>query len=126
MLDWIKKIKDSPIKQVIVVRDDLKLGKGKLCAQIAHAALAGYKKVKEKNPAITSKWEEHGGKKVVVRVSDERGMVELYQKAKRKIPCSLIKDAGLTQVAPGTITCFSIGPWYEDEVDRFTKELRLL
>jgi PTH2 family peptidyl-tRNA hydrolase len=126
MLEWIKKVRDSPIKQVIVIRDDLKLGKGKLCAQVAHAALAGYKKVKEKNPPITEKWEEHGEKKVVLRVSDEREMMELYQKVKGKIPCSLIRDAGLTQIPSGTITCFSIGPWYADEIDDFTKELRLL
>ncbi|PIY60358.1 aminoacyl-tRNA hydrolase [Candidatus Woesearchaeota archaeon CG_4_10_14_0_8_um_filter_47_5] len=114
------------MKQVIVTRSDLGLGKGKLAAHVAHASLEGYKKAKNKNPEIVQEWEDEGQKKIVVKVSGEREMLELFEKAKRTVPCALIKDAGLTQIPPGTITCLAIGPWEDGIVDRFTSGLKLL
>ncbi|MFH1470152.1 MAG: peptidyl-tRNA hydrolase Pth2 [Candidatus Micrarchaeota archaeon] len=114
------------MKQVIVTRSDLKLGKGKLAAHVAHASLEGYKKAKEKDSETVEEWERKGQKKVVVKVSSEQEMLELYERAKRTVPCALIRDAGLTQIEPGTLTCIAIGPWDEELVDRFTKNLKLL
>ncbi|MCX6778427.1 MAG: peptidyl-tRNA hydrolase Pth2 [Candidatus Micrarchaeota archaeon] len=113
-------------KQLIVTRTDLKLGKGKLAAHVAHASLEGYKKVKSKNPQIIEEWESEGQKKVVVKIESERELLELFEKIKNKIPCALIKDAGLTQIPPGTITALAIGPWDEKEIDEFTRHLKLL
>jgi PTH2 family peptidyl-tRNA hydrolase len=113
-------------KQVIVTRSDLKLGKGKLAAHVAHASLEGYKKAKARDPELVIQWEEEGQKKIVVKVNDEKELLELYERAKGAIPCALIRDAGLTQIAPGTITCLVLGPWRDEGIDRFTKELRLL
>ena len=113
-------------KQVIVTRSDLKLGKGKLAAHVAHASLEGYKKAKAKDPELVIRWEEEGQKKIVVKVDYEKELLELYERAKGVIPCALIRDAGLTQIAPGTITCLVLGPWRDEEIDRFTKELKLL
>ncbi len=121
------KIKNSPIKQVIVIRRDINLGKGKLAGQVAHASVAGYRKVKQSNPEIIEKWEFAGEKKVVVKIDSEKELMDLFQKIKDKdIPVALIRDAGLTQITPGTKTCFSIGPWFENEIDEFTKDLKLL
>jgi PTH2 family peptidyl-tRNA hydrolase len=115
------------MKQVIVVRSDLKIGKGKLSAHVAHASLEGYKIAKAKGADVVEVWEQEGQKKVVVKVKDEAEMLELYQKAKRAhVPCALISDAGLTQIAPGTITALAVGPWNEEEVDRLTGHLKLL
>ncbi len=115
------------IKQVIIVRSDLKIGKGKLSAHVAHASLEGYKIAKAKDASVVSEWEGEGQKKVVVKVKDEAEMLELYEKAKRaRVPCALISDAGLTQIAPGTITALAVGPWNEEEVDRLTGHLKLL
>jgi len=114
------------MKQVIVVRGDLKLGKGKLAAHVSHASLAGYKLVKEREPDFVEEWEREGEKKIVVKVAGERELFELYEKIKKEIPCVIIKDAGFTQIAPGTVTCLVIGPWKDEEVDKFTKELKLL
>jgi len=114
------------MKQVIVVRSDLKLGKGKLAAHVSHASLAGYKLVKESNPEIVEEWEREGEKKIVVKVNAERELFELYEKIKKEIPCTIIRDAGFTQIAPGTVTCLVVGPWKDEEVDRFTKDLKLL
>ncbi len=129
MIFWKKSkdISNSSIKQVIVIRKDISLGKGKLAGQVAHAAVAGYRKVKQSNPEIIDKWEMIGEKKVVVKVDGEKELIELFQNLKdNNIPVSLIRDAGLTQIKPGTKTCFAIGPWYEDQIDKFTKDLKLL
>lgn len=114
------------VKQVIVTRADLKLGKGKLAAHVAHASLEGYKKAKAKDPELVAQWEEEGQKKIVVKINDEKELLELFERAKKAVPCALIRDAGLTQIEPGTITCLSIGPWHEDEIDKFTNGLKLL
>ncbi|MEM3555418.1 MAG: peptidyl-tRNA hydrolase Pth2 [Candidatus Micrarchaeia archaeon] len=114
------------MKQVIVVRSDLKLGKGKLAAHVSHASLAGYKLVKNKKPEFVGEWEKEGEKKIVVKVESEKELVELYERVKKEIPSVLIKDAGLTQIPPGTVTCLVIGPWKDEEVDEFTRNLKLL
>ncbi len=114
------------MKQVIVTRSDLKLGKGKLAAHVAHASLEGYKRAKEKDPGAVEEWEREGQRKIVVKVNTEKEMLELFERAKRTVPCALIRDAGLTQIEPGTLTCIAIGPWKDEEVDKFTNELKLL
>lgn len=127
ILGWANKIKSSGVKQVIVVRSDLELGKGKLAGQVAHASVSGYRKVSGIAAEIAEKWESEGQKKVVVKVKGEKELMQLFEKMKReKIPVSLIKDAGLTQIEPGTATCFAAGPWHESELDLFTRELKLL
>lgn len=111
-------------KQVIVVRKDLKLDKGKLAVQVAHAALESYNRA---DKAIRSKWEAEGGKKVVAKVETLRDMMNLHMEAKGfGLPCSLIRDAGRTSVPPGTITALGIGPCREEEIDKVTGKLKIL
>ena len=114
-------------KQIIVVRADLQLGKGKIGAQCSHASLAAYEKVRKHHPEITKEWGNHGMMKVVLKVQSEKELFEYFQKAKdADIPCELIRDAGHTQVASGTITCFGVGPWSEEELDTIFEKLKLL
>ncbi len=111
-------------KQVIVIRNDLKLGKGKLAVEVAHGSLEAYKKADSETKA---EWESAGSKKVVVKVDGLKQLLEIYEKVKKiKLPCALIKDAGRTQVKPGTITSLAIGPCRSDEIDKITKDLKLL
>ena len=125
--EWIRKIANAQVKQAIIVRSDLELGTGKLAGQVAHASVAGYRKVLSQFPQVARKWEEEGEKKVVLKISNEKEMMSLFQSAKDTgIPASLIHDAGLTQISPGTATCFSIGPWNGEEIDKLTSELKLL
>lgn len=114
------------MKQVIIFRTDLKIGKGKLAAHAAHAAITGYERVKSKNPAIVKEWLSEGQKKIVLKVKNENELVELYEKVRRTVPAELIHDAGLTQVEPGTLICLVIGPWKEDEIDEFIAGMKLL
>lgn len=114
------------MKQVIVVRRDLKLGKGKLCAQVAHASLEAYKLTKRKKPSWVRRWETEGCKKIVVCVGNLEELLDLFEYIKSTLPCVLIKDAGYTQLPPETITCLGIGPVPDDIVDKYTGHLKLL
>ena len=114
------------MKQAIVFRSDLKIGKGKIAAHAAHASITGYEIVMKRNPEVVEAWLNEGQKKIVLKIGGENEILELYKRVKGKVPCELIKDAGLTQVEPGTIICLVVGPWSEGEIDKFTKDLKLL
>jgi PTH2 family peptidyl-tRNA hydrolase len=110
------------LKQVIAVRTDLDMSKGKIAAQVAHAAVLAADKSEWK-----SEWLASGGQKSVVKVKDEGELLDVFMAAKRaKLPAALIEDAGHTQIAPGTKTCVGIGPAPEKEIDKITGKLKLL
>lgn len=111
-------------KQVIVTRRDLKLSKGKLAAQVAHASLEAYKKA---GKDAIEEWESSGSKKVVLRVEDEREMMDVMARAKaEKLPVALIRDAGHTEIPAGTVTALGIGPGGEAKIDKVTGKLKML
>ena len=113
-------------KMTLVVRNDLKMGKGKAAAQCSHAAVAAYKQVQRRNPDLLKQWEYCGQPKVVVRAPDEESFVELLAHAKELgLPVSLIQDAGRTQIAPGSRTVLGVGPGPVDLVDKVTGHLKL-
>lgn len=114
------------LKQAIIVRADLDMGKGKIAAQVSHASLSAFRKSELSDKFTARKWEAEGQKKVVLKVGSEGELLQLYEQMKREIPCALIRDAGHTQVEPGSITCFGAGPAEEEKIDRFTKDLKLL
>ncbi len=111
------------MKQAIIARKDLKLGKGKLAAQVAHASVEAYKNA----PYLNKKaWELSGQKKIILKTDNLETLTELFISAKKeKIPLSLIKDAGKTQIPEGTITCIGLGPADDKKIDQITKDLKL-
>jgi PTH2 family peptidyl-tRNA hydrolase len=118
----------TEIKQVIVVRSDLKMGKGKVAAQVAHAALDAAEIGRRKHPDWYDSWREQGQAKVVVKTDGgEPALHELMKRARSLgLPASLIQDKGLTQIEPGTTTCLAIGPGPSAIIDKLTGELKLL
>jgi len=111
-------------KFVAVVRRDLNLPKGKLAAQVAHAAVDAVAKSDNK---LVDEWKREGGKKVVVEVADEPHLKEVRAKAKKLgLTAVEIRDAGRTVVSPGTITCVGIGPDEEGKIDPVTGSLKML
>ncbi len=115
------------MKQVIVVRSDLKMGKGKLAAQVAHASLGAAEEAASKREGWLLEWKEGGQAKIVLRVAGEEALRDIHGRARAaKLPAALIEDRGLTQLEPGTLTCVGIGPGPDEEVDRITGKLKLL
>ncbi|VVB76687.1 Peptidyl-tRNA hydrolase [uncultured archaeon] len=115
------------IKQVIVIRTDLKMGPGKLAAQAAHASLMSFFECEKTNSKVAQEWLRTGEKKIVLKVDDIKDLEKLFAAFKfKKIPCALVSDAGMTQVPPGTKTALGIGPWESAEINVFTSPLKLL
>ena len=111
-------------KQVILARQDLKLPKGKLAVQVAHASLDVASKSDKK---IVEKWKAQGGKKVVLKVADEKELLKYMSLAENEgLKVALIKDAGHTVLEPGTITCLGIGPDIEEKIDKVTGKLKMV
>ena len=114
-------------KMAIVVRDDLKLSKGKLSAQVAHAAVSCAIKSENNKNKYFSEWFSEGQKKVVLKIDDLDSLLKVFNEAKSVgLTTELIKDAGLTEIPPGTITVLGIGPAPEDEIDKIVGNLKLL
>lgn len=112
------------MKQVILVNESLELPRGKLAAQVAHAAVAGFIGA----PAINQRrWLDAGMPKVVLRAESESELRQLQSQARRDgVPVALIEDAGRTVVEPGTVTCVAIGPGEDETIDRITGLLKLV
>jgi PTH2 family peptidyl-tRNA hydrolase len=114
-------------KQIILVRTDLKMGTGKKCAQSCHAAVSTSDIVREKDKNAWKMWKNSGQKKVVLRVSGIEELNKIITKLeKTHLNYFLVKDAGLTQLEPGTITALGIGPAKAIDLDEITGDLKLL
>jgi PTH2 family peptidyl-tRNA hydrolase len=128
------------VKQVIVMRKDLNMRKGKMVSQSCHASLAIFTnrgKIKRScngNEMIINltpdmlEWLEESFTKICVGVDSEEELLEIHRQARdAKLPCSLIKDAGNTEFhGIPTYTCVAIGPSREDKIDKITGKLKLL
>jgi len=114
-------------KQVILIRADLKLPKGKLGAQAAHASCEAVLRSLPDKKSLVKRWREQGQKKVVLRVESQEELFRFEQLAKTAgIVAALITDAGRTVIAPGTVTALGIGPDEEERIDRLTGSLKML
>lgn len=139
-------------KQVIIVRKDLNMRKGKLAAQVAHASMKvifdmmspeyGLFTVKNGGEQYKFqlwlpkgeigenmyKWITGIFKKIVVGAESLQELTDAYQAAKLAgIPCSIIEDAGLTEFGGNiTITAVAIGPDDPEKIDKITGHLNLL
>lgn len=114
-------------KQVILIRTDLKMGTGKKCAQSCHASVTAADLVRTRNKAIWKNWINTGQKKVILKAENLDILSNVLRKLeKNNISYFLVKDAGLTQLSPGTITALGIGPLKSKEIDEITGDLKLL
>jgi PTH2 family peptidyl-tRNA hydrolase len=118
------------IKQCIVMRNDLNMRKGKMCAQAAHASIHCLldSVLYDVGPSkIQVDWLTQGMTKICVRVDSEEQLLDVYQKARdANLEAHLITDAGLTEFAGPTKTCLAIGPNRADKIDKITGDLKLL
>jgi len=120
----------SEMKLVIVIRADLKLGRGKAVAQGAHAAMGALRDAKDRWGPIgcdmLDPWDEEGRKKVCLRVDSEEALLALAKECDAaNIGHYLVRDAGKTEVAPLTPTALGIGPDFSRHLDKITGGLGL-
>ena len=116
-------------KMVLCIRTDLNMSAGKVAVQCCHGAIDAVDWL-EKNCInsldIRNSWDLQGSKKVALQIEDEKQLVDLYSKAKAlKLPAQIVKDAGETEVDPGTKTVLAIGPGLEQEINKITGSLKL-
>lgn len=133
----------SEAKQVIVMRKDLNMRKGKMCAQAAHASMAFltrnlFRERTREYPGIgyfhislseaATAWIEGRFTKICVSVDSERELLDIHTNAlEAGLNSQLIVDAGLTEFGGvPTRTCLAIGPDWSDKIDEVTGHLPLL
>jgi len=113
------------MKLTLVVRADLGMGRGKIAAQAAHAAVTAA--LASLGTADFRAWLRDGQPKVVLRASSEEHLQAIADQAVADgLPVHVIRDAGRTQIAEGTPTCCAIGPAAASRIDAVTSELSLL
>jgi PTH2 family peptidyl-tRNA hydrolase len=138
-------------KQIIIIRKDLNMRKGKIAAQASHASMKVILDLMENNeipyddgedssiyyPIKVLKYKDHKAldewlngafTKIVVYVNSEQELLDLYQKAKdSNLLCALIQDKGNTEFhGVPTYTAVAVGPAYPDQLEPITGNLPLL
>ncbi len=112
------------MKQVIVVNEALRLPRGKLAAQVAHASVEAFLLAKLEARQL---WCKEGMPKIVLEAGSDVELIKLEQRAREAgLAVALIRDAGHTVVAPGTVTCLGIGPTQDASIDQLTGDLKLV
>ena len=121
----------EPVKQVIVVRKDLKMRRGKEIAQSCHASISFLTRklqFSKKFTAAESEWINNGFTKICLYVNSEQELLDIHAKAlAANLESHLITDSGLTEFnGVPTKTCLAIGPDLASEIDKITGNLKLL
>lgn len=119
------------MKLAIVLNDALGMSKGKLCSQAAHAALGAYRVACSDSASFNQQsslnlWLLVGEPKIVLKASGEEKLLQLGKEAQENgLAYSIIRDAGHTQVAPGSVTAVAL-LGTNHQVDEISGNLKLL
>jgi len=114
-------------KQVIVIRADLGMSKGKAIAQACHVSVKAAIMARFMNPDVYDGWDGEGHAKIACKVNSLDELLALEKKSEDAgLPCAKIADFGLTELERGTVTALAIGPAPVEKVDAVTKHLKLL
>jgi peptidyl-tRNA hydrolase, PTH2 family len=130
---------ERPVKQVIVIRRDLRMRRGKEIAQGAHASMGWLRQriMPHLTPAgradqvqfseAERTWLDVSMRKVTVKVGSEQELLDVYDKALAAgLVVEMITDRGLTEFGGvPTRTCLAVGPDYDDLIDPVTGDLEL-
>ena len=117
-------------KQVIVVRKDLKMRRGKEISQSSHASISFLTKKMQNNIPLTEVeniWLNDGFSKICLYVNSEEELLKVHNQALEKgLESNLITDSGRTEFhGVPTKTCLAIGPDYSVKIDEVTRSLPL-
>jgi len=113
------------MKLALVIRADLGMGRGKIAAQAAHAAVAAT--LASLGGEVSDAWLADGQPKVVLKAVSAAQLEDIVDRARTaSLPVQVVNDAGRTQVTAGTLTCCAIGPAQSERIDLVTADLPLL
>ena len=117
---------DEPPSMALITRSDLKLSKGKLAAQCAHAAVRCALRARSRKARLVERWSKSGARKIVLECENVSELLQLKEQAKESgMVAMLIEDAGHTEIPAGTITVLGIGPAPKSSIDDLVKHLKL-
>ncbi len=137
----IRESQEDPIVQYYIVRTDVPMTVGKVCAQIAHGAQMFAFAYNERclqqiandlnnvpsdtdertRIELTKKWINGSFRKVVLG-----GKAKDFEKIKKELNVFLVRDAGLTEVEPGMETVLVLWPILKSTQPKFLQRLRVL
>jgi PTH2 family peptidyl-tRNA hydrolase len=113
------------MKLAVVVRKDLGMSCGKISGQVGHASVKAYRMADGTNEGVN--WYQEGQKKIVLKTPDEISLLKISEIARLNgLQVNSVRDLGLTQLEPNTLTCIAIGPDTDEKIDSVIKELKLL
>ena len=109
----------------LIVRKDLRLSAGKVAVQCSHTAVSCALIARKHEPRLMERWQSSGGRKISLAVDSLDLLKELMIKAKSAgLITHMVKDAGHTEIPPGTITVLGIGPAPKSSINALTGELK--
>ena len=115
---------DEPT-MALIVRHDLRLSTGKIAVQCAHAAVTCTVAAKKSHPRLAERWRQSGARKICLKIDNLNELQRLAGQAQSAgLVTHLVKDAGHTEVQPGTITVLGIGPGPRRSIDALVGELK--
>ena len=116
------------LKQVIVMRTDLNMRKGKMVAQGAHSVAIALLSIPDEKINTVEEWANSGMTKICVGIDSAEALLDLAERAsKAGLTVRSVTDAGRTEFhGEPTNTCICIGPDESEEIDKFTGGLKLL
>jgi len=120
------------VKQVIVIRKDLRMRRGKEIAQGCHAAIKFLKARPTERTVAEEHWFENNEKTICLQVNSEQELMSIHTQCKEVgLMVYLQLDAGKTEFKDeegnpvSTYTCLAIGPEYSSSIDPITQTLKL-
>ena len=115
------------LKLALCVNDSLKMGKGKVAAQCAHAGAGVVEDLAGRDAGRLAAWRRCGQPKIALKAGGDADLRELGRRARALgLPTHLVRDAGRTQIAAGSQTVLAVGPGPRSVVDQVTGHLKLL
>jgi len=114
-------------KMLFIVNGSLSMSTGKIAAQVAHAAIDLYQKILDRRMQALSFWNIRGQRKIVVRGESTEELLDIDKRisANKAVVRAIILDAGLTEVASGSITCLGLFGT-DEQLDPITGHFKLL
>ena len=103
----------------------VKMSPGKAAAQSGHATLGAYRRGMRLCPNAVRDWLRIGQMKITVKCPSVQELLELQEQcAAAGLNTYLIRDAGHTEIEPGSRTVLAVGPAPASAMDPLTRHLK--